>query len=250
MEESKKYKSRSEFWVNSNGAHKKACKEGWINLYYWLKTPKLPTVLNQKDNYVYVYEDNINKTAYIGRTISIKKRHGQHNRPNPKTKLYDSIKQHFTNLNMELPQPKILENKLTYEESQIKEDFWKNKYIENGWNVLNKGKTGLNVGSLGRCYIKWTKEKATNEAKKYKTKIEFKKNSSGAYSASNKYKWMKEFTWLNRKTKYEYISYDKCEEIASKYKTRTEFYKKDYKYYDISRVNKWLDDFFPKNKAT
>ena len=244
MEESKKYKCRSEFWAKSGGAYTKAKNNGWLESFTWLKTPKLPEMLHEKENYIYSYEDEANKVVYIGRTVNVKRRHNQHNRPVKENK-FDAIKEHFLKMGSELPQPKILEKKLTYEESQIKEDYWIEYYKKNGWHVMNKAKTGLNSGSLGRTYIKWTYKKCLDESKKYKTKVEFKKNSPSAYSASIRNKWINDFVWLKRKTKYEMYTYEQCKDIVKKYKSKGDLIKNNYKIYDIIRINKWLYDFFP-----
>lgn len=41
MEESKKYKSRSEFQKGSNGAYKSAYKNGWLNDYTWFEDGRI-----------------------------------------------------------------------------------------------------------------------------------------------------------------------------------------------------------------
>ena len=246
MEEAKKFKCRSEFWAKSCSAYTKAKNNGWLDLYTWFETPKLAETIPEKNNYVYSYEDKEKKVAYIGRTVDIKRRHNQHNRMIKKTNSFDGIKQHFLNQGKELPNPKILEKKLTYRESQIKENFWVNFYKENGWGIINKAKTGLNSSSLGRTYIKWTYEKCMKESKKYKTKVDFKKGSSGAYSAAIRNKWIDDFTWLKRKTKYEKYTYEKCKEIVKNYETKSCLIKNNYYIYDIIRGNGWLYDFFPK----
>ena len=40
IEESKKYKSRTEFQKGSNGAYLAALKNGWLDEYTWLKRPE------------------------------------------------------------------------------------------------------------------------------------------------------------------------------------------------------------------
>ena len=42
----------------------------------------------------------------------------------------------------------------------------------------------------------WTYETCLEEAKKYKTKIEFRNNSRRAYDAAYRHNWMKDFTWF------------------------------------------------------
>ena len=66
-EESKKYKSRSEFRKNSGSAYDRARKQGWLDSFTWLK-PKLKEKLKDfgKVYWIYGYFDFGNKTCYIG----------------------------------------------------------------------------------------------------------------------------------------------------------------------------------------
>jgi predicted GIY-YIG superfamily endonuclease len=62
---------------------------------------------------------------------------------------------------------------------------------------------------------KWTKEKCKEEAKKYKSRSEFGKNSSGAYNAALKNNWIDEFFPVLLGNKYRRMVYvflfnDKC----------------------------------------
>ncbi len=193
MIESKKYKSRIEFCEKSPGAYYKSTRNMWIEDFVWLKTPILPDKLSEKENIIYVYKDKDEKIAYIGRTINLKRRHIQHNNLSRKGGKYDSIKQYFFNKGKELPYPEILEENLTYEESQEKEDYWKNFFINKGWTVLNKAKTGKGSGSLGRIYRKWTYDICKEESKKYETRSKFKYGCKGAYEASIRNKWIDDF---------------------------------------------------------
>lgn len=92
------------------------------------------------------------------------------------------------------------------------------------------------------------------EAKKYKTRSEFKKGSIGAYEVALKHDWMDNYTWMvdgnilailkrtkwNKKTVFE---------EAKKYKTRTEFQKGSCGAYSVALKNKWLDEIFPKHHS-
>ena len=72
----------------------------------------------------------------------------------------------------------------------------------------------------------WTYEQCCEEARKYKTKIEFRNNSRRAYDAAYRHNWMKDFTWFEEIIKpCNYWTYERCYEEAKKYKTFTEFHK-------------------------
>ena len=57
---------------------------------------------------------------------------------------------------------------------------------------------------------KWNKENCYEEAKKYRTKTDFAKNSKGAYDSSKKNGWIDDYTWFER------TSYDGCEKFVLK----------------------------------
>ena len=77
------------------------------------------------------------------------------------------------------PEFKELSNFLDKEIASIKEGEFLEKYKIEGWNILNKAKTG----GLGGTYVKWTLEKCLNEAKKYNSIKEWRKNSMNSYLA-------------------------------------------------------------------
>lgn len=199
IEESKKYKSRTEFQKKCVGAYIKSRINGWLNEMIWLKTVKNEVDHNIKNILIYVYEIKETNSAYIGLTNNIIRRHNSHNKKN-KNK-YDSVKEHCVKNSISLPQPIILEINLNYQEGQIREDYWKNWYQNNGWNILNKAKTGVNSSSIGGNLLTWTKDKVIEESKKYQTLKDFTNNSNGAYSVAAKYNWLDEMVWLKRERK-------------------------------------------------
>lgn len=90
----------------------------------------------------------------------------------------------------------------------------------------------------------WTYEKVLEEAKKYKTKKEFKEKGGRAYVLANKNKWMSEFTWIKSKFKpRNYWNHDTVTEAAKKYTTKKEFMENDSSAYSLACKNKWIDEF-------
>jgi hypothetical protein len=78
-----------------------------------------------------------------------------------------------------------------------REDFYRNKYQEEGWNVLNIAKTGKKSGSIGSLGSgKWNYNSCYKEAQKYHTLKDFRKKSPTAYIAALKNGWKNEYTWL------------------------------------------------------
>ena len=96
----------------------------------------------------------------------------------------------------------------------------------------------------GKKKRKWTHESCYEEARKYKTKVEFQKRNAGAY----KYAWeeglLNNFDWLEElKRPNGYWTRERCEEEARKYKTKGDFLKGCSAAHHASVVNGWLDDY-------
>lgn len=89
----------------------------------------------------------------------------------------------------------------------------------------------------------WTEETVTEEAKKYKTKKEFKRFGGGAFTAAQKNGWLKKYFWLNTIKPRGYWNYDTCKDAALKYKTKSEFQKGDRRGYNLAREKGWLKEY-------
>ena len=97
---------------------------------------------------------------------------------------------------------------------------------------------------MKKKYGYWHYETCMEESKKYKSRGEFCKGSSGAYDVARRNGWLDEYTWFeDGRIKW---TYENCMEESKKYNTRTEFNKGNGSAYDVARKNGWLDDFFPK----
>lgn len=89
------------------------------------------------------------------------------------------------------------------------------------------------------------KNNIIKEAKKYKTRGEFRNKSYGAYRAAIKYGYIDEFTWLSKKKNVPNGYWQNKENVineSKKYKTRSEFKFLSQRAYESARKNKWLDE--------
>lgn len=89
------------------------------------------------------------------------------------------------------------------------------------------------------------KNNIINEAKKYKTRGEFRNKSCGAYRAATKYGYIDEFTWLSKKKNVPNGYWQNKENVlneARKYKTRGEFQKNNPSAYQSALSHNWFDE--------
>lgn len=238
LEESKKYKNRTEFARKSNSAYKYSLKLGLLDKMTWLSNYKN----DDKKRCVYVYEDNNNKVAYIGLTIDKERRHKEHS--TGKFSINKSsnspVYKYFTSIGKSVPEPKYLENNLTILESQEKEKYWVEVYKNNGYELLNKAKVGVGCSSIG-LHFKWTDETVIEESRKYTNRKDFKKYSPYPYEYARKHRLFDKMPWINRLVRTEWTKEEVFEE-SRKYGSRVEFSKKCTRAYKISVKNGWLDD--------
>lgn len=139
----------------------------------------------------------------------------------------------------------ILESGLTLKDGLRKEDYYRSVYEKDGWNVLNKAKTGITSGSIGSLGDgKLSKNYCKKIAKGCTTLKELRKKFSSVYNKALKMGWLKDYNWLSRASygKY-YWTKEKCMDEAKKYTTRTEFQDKSPSAYSKALKEKWLDDY-------
>lgn len=237
IEISKQYQTRGQFQKYSNKEYFKAYKNGWLDEMTWLINKKY----DQNIYSVYVYIDEDNKVAYVGITLDKKRRENEHKKG---YKFYgkgskSSVYNYFTSIGKVVPDPIYLENDLKSYDAQDKEDYWKKKYEENGYTMLNRGATGISRGSLGGIAKKWTKPKVFAESQKYDTQKEFREKAPGAYKAAYKKGWIKEMDWLSHRIMW---TKDMVFDESKKYKSRAEFQYGSPSAYDYAYDNKLLDE--------
>lgn len=92
----------------------------------------------------------------------------------------------------------------------------------------------------------WSYETCYEEAKKYSTRTEFQKGSSGAYAVARQNKWLDDYDWFKEVHKpNEYWTYEICYEEAKKYSKRSEFKRECGGAYVVAHKNGWMDELFP-----
>lgn len=196
FEEARKFTRKVDFKYTSSRAYILARTNGWLKEMDWF--------INYDGDHrlrcIYVYLDEDNKVAYVGLTVNKELRKKCHQTGEWKTNRNEHtmspVYKYFTSLNMAVPDPIYLEENLSIEDAQEREDYWKHYYEGLGYSMLNSGKTGRGVGSIGHSY-KWSYENILEEGRKYKTTSEFAKNNYYAYTIALKKEWLKDMVWMD-----------------------------------------------------
>ena len=243
QEEALKYNTRKEFSQNSTSAYKSACEHKWIDdITKHMKTDFSDYSLEKSIYYViYIYKDAENKTAYVGLTNCIKRRHYEHQRPDEYSGAYDSVMRYFISINKELPEPIIIFKNLTAKEAaeKEKETYYNMKTV--GWTMLNDESA---LGIIGSTRRKWTKRKCHKEARKYNSKSEFKENCPNGYNVAIRFGWIDDYTWFERPKHWnkKWIR-ETCYDVAKDCKCATEMQEKYPGAYSAALKNNWLKDY-------
>ena len=226
--EALKYNNKTEFMNKNGGVYKASYKNGWLDE----NCSHMERLGNLYNRCIYAFEfpDNY---VYIGLTFNIKQRKNDH-LVKKKSMVYKHIQE--TNLQPELKQ---LTNYIDRDLACTKEGEYVKQYKQNGWNILNKAKTG----GIGGNKLIWSFEKCKEEALKYNTRTEFQKKSGSAYESTKRHKWLDEICshMISPQKPKKYWTFDRCKIEASKYNTRGEYQKKSNTSYKISLKNKWLN---------
>jgi len=238
LEESKKYNNRSDFKKGSAGAYQKALRNGWIDDYVWLE--KGLDIYGTPDC-VYKYEFTEFHTVYVGRTINKRERHYAHIFNKEKDVVAKFAHEH----RIPVPEMEIIADNLTLSQGQELEGVWRDYYVEQGYYVLNKARTGKNKGSIGSIgWGKWNYESCFNEAKKYKTRKEFQIGNVSAYTRALQYNWFEDYYWFdNAHTGQVKWNEERCFREAQKYCYIEDYRSNSRVAYEKSRKKGWLINY-------
>ena len=249
VEESKKYKSRSNFALRCGSAYGVARQNEWLDDFVWLKDKRLD-LINGKIDLVYAYEFVEQHAVYIGRTLirRVKVRDKEHIFSET-----DAVHIFAKENNVPVPEMKILEDNLTIKEGSENEGIWLELYKEDGWKILNRAKTG-GLGSIGTKYSKYTYGTCYEIAKVYSTRNDFRNGCASAYNVALKNKWLEDYNWFIYKTKPRnyWNNYKNCYEVAKMCNSKAEFKRKSVQAYRDALHNGWINDYkwFEKPKST
>lgn len=227
--EALKYDNRTDFFKYSKGCYMASNKNNWLNEI----CSHMKNKGNRYNKCIYVYEFSDN-SVYVGLTYNINNRHNSR-MSNDK----DPVLKHIKKTKIQ-PIRKQLTDYIYVEDAIKLEEFYVNEYLKNGWNILNKNKTG----GLGGGNKYWTKEKCKEESIKYNSRIELKTDNPSLYAIIIRNKWSYElFSHMKLLVKpIGYWTKEKCKIESLKYKTRNDFKINAGGAYNYSRKMGWLDE--------
>lgn len=233
--------SKKDFFEKNNQAFQAARKRNLIETFDWLRDERIDLYTDTIDS-VYIYHFEKQHAVYVGRSIHPDERDKQH--------LFsenDTVSKFAKENSIPIPPMLVIESELTLEQGQVREEFWIQHYKEAGYNVLNKAKSGIGIGSLGSLGgYKWTKKNCRVESLKYDSIDDFRRGSYQAYLTARSKGWVSEYVWLTPAKIIKLADewdYDSCLAEAKKHMTKKAFVQDCPRAYEWARRNGWLQHY-------
>ena len=230
LETAQSFNHRVDFQRAYSGAYTACQRNGWLNDVCEHMKP----LGNLKNRLIYSYEFSDN-SVYIGLTNDINRRHNDR-----LCDTNDPVTVHMNETNL-IPIRKELTEYIEVNQAKLMEIKWEHYYKSNGWNILNRVKTGNHIG----CgTLKWTKHEYIKISSTFSKLSEFKKQCRGAYASIKNHNWFDECCdHMKRGKPNGYWNKKRCLHESKKYNNRIEF-RQSQSAYVISCKNKWLDEFY------
>ncbi len=223
-----KYNTLQDFYTKDKSAYYAAMRNKWMEEI----DSDLERLGNLYNRAVYVLEFPDN-SVYVGLTLNLKNRERQHVSDEGYTAVSNYIKK--TGLK---PIFKIISDNYIASEDAVKlEGCTVAQYSLDGWNILNKSKTG----ALGACERIYTLDRIKDVASKFNTVGEFKKNATPYYRAALRNGWFDELTNNMDRSVRKKITKDQVKDVAQKYTTLADFEREQPSYYSAAKRNQWTD---------
>ena len=216
LQESYKYTTIKEFSENSKGAYLAACR---LHIMDKLSNLEYSGIcLIKRYIYSYTIDYNNKKYVYVGLTCNPQNRHCTHFTRKRKC----TIGKFISDNNLPIPEMKIEFSNLSEKEAQIKEYETVNFYLDKGYIVLNKQKTG-GLGCSKK--LKISKNDIILEANKYNCRSEFKKYNHTYFNRAKEFGMLDDLFPLKRKPNGYYEKMEHILEYAYSCKNYGEFTK-------------------------
>lgn len=238
FDEASKYRTKKEFRKGSYNYWCAAQKAGLLDVLP-LERDLNPYKDRLYSVYAYLFKET--HSVYVGITDSMQRRNREHRNEHKSDIENSAVFKHARDNGLPIPDPVILEEGLDPMSALDKEDAWKEKYKEEGWNILNVAKTGKSSGSIGGLRH-LSKNIVIEGAKKYETLREFRKAKSSWYNYASSHGFLNELDFLKRANHKPY-TYEECYHAAAQYDTLKDFCTKAQWAYTKSISKGWINDF-------
>ncbi len=237
LTEAAKFKSRKEFRKKAESCYHAACRLGILD-----NLPFKRELNPYKDKLYHVYAHEFKEThsVYIGLTWRKEKRFEEH-----ETDGKSAVYKHALENGLSVSEPKYLAENISAKKALILEDVYKKQYKADGWNVLNKAKTGLGSGSLGSCNRRHSKKEILRCVKHCETRDEFSKKYPRQYDFLKREGLLGMLDGLERRVAVKgTYNEEGCFFTALQYENTGDFRSKDTSAYTIAVRNGWLKTYF------
>ena len=233
IEEAKKYSSRTEFMRNSGSTYNVCLQNNWVEEV----CAHMGFPADGYKHCVYAIFNNRKNLAYIGVTRQLFNKRIKDHKDDRNTTNSKKISQLRDTEFIQLTD-------YSYDAKDVKdaESVWVEKYKEKGFKVLNNIKQLGRTGTDKRIH---TDEIIFNEAKKYKTRVEFKTKSPRIYDAACSQKLLDiACSHMRGIAKKNYWTKERCIEFAKTCNDRAEFVKAKNGAYESASDNGWLNEIY------
>ncbi|MCR5314331.1 MAG: GIY-YIG nuclease family protein [Bacteroidaceae bacterium] len=228
----RQYTNKNDFSKHESVAYKWASYYGLLEKMDWMRSPTYDERRENHDSEVYAFIDKENRVVYVGLSIDSNVRKKNH-----KYDKKSAVKKYRWK---QTPIFLILKKNLTIDESAYWEDYYKEKYRNEGYKVLNVARTGLGSSSIGGI-SKWSsREDVFKESHNYRSRSEFKKQAGGAYHHALSNGWLDEMHWLQRPKREIKWTYERVVEESRKYQYKGDFHKGSPSAYQVASEKGWL----------
>lgn len=236
FEEAKNYRTRKEFRRNCQAAVAAAERHGWLDEI----CSHMDVVGNnfKRKIYVYLFAD---KSAYVGLAQDPHGRYRQHMR-DKRSPVYKHAK--LDNVGFEYH---ILTDWLHKDVVGKVEEFFINKYKDDGWVMLNRQKGG----NLGGRTKKYNPEQLQQEADKYEYIDDFREGSPLAYGYIIANHMFENYCAKMKpgKSSKLYWTLERAIAVVPECKNRTQLSKKYPKAWELLHNAELLDKYYPVDKV-
>lgn len=230
------YNSRSEFSKGSPRAYIVARSKGWLDDICSHMVPKGNRF--KRKIYVFTFSDGY---AYVGLAQDPADRYRSHVSGNARSSVYEHIKE--TDATYEFS---ILTDWLHKDIAGKVEEEYRQKYVDDGWKMLNKVK----CGALGGDTKIYTDEKIRQERDKYEYVDDFRKGSPHCYQYILSHKLWEEYCgeMKFRRASHGYWTLERAIKVAKEVKYRSELRVRYHQAYCLLNKTGLLDVYFPEKK--